>query len=313
MRGSFVLTSVLGTPPSPPPPGIGSIEPDTRGKTTIREILAAHRNSDTCNKCHRDIDPPGFALESFDPIGGFRTRYRANAGAGSATTFGFMNGRSYKDGPPGDASGVTADGRKFSGVIEFKRLLLDQKEPVARNSFQVPLVVQTDSSRVISVMIQDHFVVPKVDGVTGNHHNLSHHGQDQTKIEQLRRIESQFVKCFDSLLRQMKSTPESGSTLLDNTSILFGSNLGNANAHHARNLPILLAGGGFKHGQFITHDEVNNKPLCKLFVTMLNNAGVEAESFGQSTSALSWSASRHASMYAKDDYRSGLDRVGSDE
>ena len=68
-RGNFVLTSILGTPP--PPPTIGSIEPNTRGKTTIRQILAAHRNNETCNKCHREIDPPGFALESFDPIGGF--------------------------------------------------------------------------------------------------------------------------------------------------------------------------------------------------------------------------------------------------
>ena len=100
-------------------------------------------------------------------------------------------------------------------------------------------------------MIQDHYVVPKVDGVTGNHHNLSHHGQDGDKIKQLQKIEREIIGCFGSLVGQMKSKSESGSTLLDNTSILFGSNLGNANAHHARNLPIFLAGGGFKHGQFV--------------------------------------------------------------
>ena len=105
-RGNFVLTNFLGTPPSPPPPTIGSIEPDTRGKTTIREILAAHRDNDSCNKCHREIDPPGFALESFDPIGGFRTKYRANAAPSL-----FNPGRTFKDGLPVDASGVTAAGR----------------------------------------------------------------------------------------------------------------------------------------------------------------------------------------------------------
>jgi hypothetical protein len=150
----------------------------------------------------------------------------------------------------------------------------------------VPLIVQTDSSRVISVMIQDHFVVPKVDGVTGNHHNLSHHGQDETKIDQLQKIEGEIVDCFGSLLGQMKSKTESGSTLLDNTSVLFGSNLGNANAHHARNLPVFLAGGGYKHGQFVTNKK--GTPLSNLFVSMLNNTGIDTESFGQSTGSLSW-------------------------
>ena len=150
----------------------------------------------------------------------------------------------------------------------------------------VPLVIQSDSSRVVSVMIQDHFVVPKVEGVTGNHHNLSHHGQDPTKIAQLQRIETSIVSCFASLLSQMKSKPESGASLLDHTSVLFGSNLGNANAHHARNLPIFLAGGGYDHGQFVAARE--GTPLCNLFVRMLNDAGLDTESFGQSTSELSW-------------------------
>lgn len=148
----------------------------------------------------------------------------------------------------------------------------------------VPLIIQTDSSRVVSLMIQDHYVVPKVEGVTGNHHNLSHHGQDPGKIEQLQRIEAGIVGCFDSLLTQMKSKTESGRSLLDNTSVLFGSNLGNANAHHARNLPIFLAGGGFQHGQYVAHKE--GTPLCNLFVTMLQNMGIETERFGQSTGTL---------------------------
>ena len=150
----------------------------------------------------------------------------------------------------------------------------------------VPLIIQTDSSRVISIMVQDHFVVPKVDGVTGNHHNLSHHGQDKEKIEQLQKIEAGIVGCYGELLGNMKSRTESGNSLLDSTSILFGSNLGNANAHHANNLPVFLAGGGFKHGQYVKQKE--GTPLCNLFVSMLNQAGIEAEEFGQSDGSLSW-------------------------
>ena len=153
----------------------------------------------------------------------------------------------------------------------------------------VPLMVQTDSTRVVSIMVQDHYVVPQVEGVTGNHHNLSHHGQDRAKISQLEKIETGIVNCFGSLLGQMKSKSEAGSSLLDNTSILFGSNLGNANAHHARNLPIFLAGGGFKHGRYVRRDRANTTPLSNLFLTMLNGGmGLETESFGQSTGTLSW-------------------------
>ena len=72
-RGNFVLSTLLGLPPSPPPPGVGSIEPDTRGATTIREVLTKHQQIETCAVCHKRIDPPGFALESFDPVGNFRS------------------------------------------------------------------------------------------------------------------------------------------------------------------------------------------------------------------------------------------------
>jgi hypothetical protein len=131
MRGNFVLTNFLGTPPSPPPPDIGSIEPDTRGKTTIREILKAHREMESCNTCHREIDPPGFALESFDPIGGFRTRYRAEGG--TSEFGGFVTKNLPKQGPPVDSSGVTSDGKKFDGIEQFKQHLLGEKEQIARN------------------------------------------------------------------------------------------------------------------------------------------------------------------------------------
>ncbi len=133
-RGAFVLTTLLGTPPSSPPPDIGSIEPDTRGTTTIRETLDKHRNSAACASCHRQIDPPGFALESFDPIGGYRTRYRStDKGSHSGHQ---IRGRwihEYKLGRPVDSSGVTEDGKKFAGIQEYKRLLMTRAEDVARN------------------------------------------------------------------------------------------------------------------------------------------------------------------------------------
>ena len=133
-RGNFVLSNLLGTPPSPPPPNAGAIEPDTRGTTTIREELAAHRNVESCNRCHREIDPPGFALESFDPIGGFRTRYRST-GEGQLPDR-TLSGRSihkYSMGLPVDASGTTANGEPFSGIRDFKQLLLKQEDQIARH------------------------------------------------------------------------------------------------------------------------------------------------------------------------------------
>ena len=141
MRGNFVLANLLGTPPSPPPPGIGSIEPDTRGKTTIREILKAHRDIKTCAACHDEIDPPGFALESFDPIGGFRTYYRASGGKSKYN--GFVFNRPPKRGPKVDPSGTASDGSKFSDIREFKQLLLERREQIARNFVEKLLVYST--------------------------------------------------------------------------------------------------------------------------------------------------------------------------
>ena len=153
----------------------------------------------------------------------------------------------------------------------------------------IPLILATDSSRVVSVMIQDHQTVPKVEGVTADQHNLSHHGRDQGKIDQLKIVETEIVRRFGELLTALRGQNEGGGSLLDHTTLLFGSNLGNANSHVAVNLPILLAGGGFSHGKHVVHEGEHNAPLCNLFVTMLRSVGVEAESFGQSTGALTWS------------------------
>ena len=141
-RGNFVLTNLLGQPAPPPPESVTALEPDTRGATTIREQLAKHRNEPVCNSCHRVIDPPGFALESFDPIGGFRTHYRADGGSGT-TPDGFEYRMPYKQGLPVDASGVTADGEPFAGFEEYKRLLSRDVEQVARHLVSQLLVYST--------------------------------------------------------------------------------------------------------------------------------------------------------------------------
>jgi len=154
----------------------------------------------------------------------------------------------------------------------------------------IPLILETDSSRVVSLMIQDHGTVLNVPGVSIDQHGLSHHGQDESKIAQLKLIERELVAAFGELLTDLRGrTGADGASLLDSTMVLFGSNLGNANAHTASDLPILLAGGGFNHGQHIVHEGEENAPLCNLFVTMLQNMGVETDAFSQSTSALTWS------------------------
>ena len=150
----------------------------------------------------------------------------------------------------------------------------------------VPLIVQTDSSRVISIVIQHNHGMPQIAGVESEHHNLSHHGRDPKRIEQLLRIERAIMGCFDEFLTAMKTKREAGGTLLDNTLTLLGSNLGNASAHDPRNNPILLAGGGLKHGRYLAHDPKNNTPLCNLFLHMLNQMGLETENFSSSTGEL---------------------------
>jgi len=152
----------------------------------------------------------------------------------------------------------------------------------------IPLILQTDSSRVVTVMIQDHLVVPGIQGVTAEHHNLSHHGQDPEKIRQLKTIETEIMKCFAEFLKSMARPLEVAGRLLDHTSVLFGSNLGNANAHDPSNLPIILAGGSFDHGGYVAYSKRSNTPLCNLFVSLLNSMDIETDSFATSNGRLTW-------------------------
>ena len=130
LRGAWVLDRILGTPPPRPPAGVPSVEPDIRGATTIRSQLAKHRQLETCATCHVRIDPPGFALESFDVIGGWRENYRTT-GRGEDIK---IDGRRmpYLKGPKVDAADVMPDGAKFETIDEFKALLLRDKDQIAR-------------------------------------------------------------------------------------------------------------------------------------------------------------------------------------
>lgn len=152
----------------------------------------------------------------------------------------------------------------------------------------IPLVLETDSSRVISLMIQDHGVVLNGFDAVVDQHNLSHHGQDEQKIAHLRQVENEIVKTFAELLTSLSTRGDDGSSLLDTTTVLFGSNLGNANSHSAKDLPILVAGGPFSHGKHIVYDGETNEPLSNLFVTLLRTIGLEIDEFGHSSEALHW-------------------------
>ena len=121
-RGAWVATRLLGRTLPPPPPNVEAIDPDVRGATTVREQLEKHRSVESCSVCHRHIDPPGFALESFDVIGGRRDRYRA-----------LVDNRLKLDGPAVDASGRTVEGKAFRDLTEFKQILLAEPDRLARN------------------------------------------------------------------------------------------------------------------------------------------------------------------------------------
>jgi hypothetical protein len=144
----------------------------------------------------------------------------------------------------------------------------------------VKLALQTDSTRVISLAIRGQDIRPPIEGVSEDHHNVSHHGNDPKKIEQLKLIEREEMKALKDFLADLDGTREGDGSLLDATQVLVGSNLGSAAWHDTNNLPILLAGGGWKHGRHVAGDTKNNTPLGKLFVSMLRRFGVETDSFG---------------------------------
>jgi hypothetical protein len=151
------------------------------------------------------------------------------------------------------------------------------------------LAFETDSTRALTLMLNSVGTpVLQVEGatITDGYHNLSHHGKAQDKLDQLKIIDEWHMRLLAGLFAELKSVREGDARLLDRTMILYGSNLGDANAHSTNNLPVLFAGGGFRHGQHLAFDAQQNYPLPNLFVSMLHRMGIEANSFASSTGTM---------------------------
>ena len=153
------------------------------------------------------------------------------------------------------------------------------------------LAFESDSTRIVTLMV-DAFATPAFQlhenqNTTDGYHTLSHHGQVAEKLRQLEDADVQQMRLLRNLLAGLEAKGEAGRQLLDHTMVLYGSNMGDANTHDNSNLPILLAGGGFKHGQHLAFNREANTPLSNLFVSMLHRFGLEGESFGSSTGTLS--------------------------
>lgn len=150
----------------------------------------------------------------------------------------------------------------------------------------IHLALQTDSSRLVTLQLLGTSSVPPIQGVSQGHHDLSHHGQDPLKIAQLKVLELEKMKTLLTFFQQLRDTKEEGESLLDRTTVFFSSNLADASKHSVKNMPVLLAGGKFNHGQHLAFDENKNPPLCNLFVSMLQQMGIAADKFGSSTGTL---------------------------
>ncbi len=151
------------------------------------------------------------------------------------------------------------------------------------------LAFETDSTRAITLMLNS-VATPVVDipgeTITDSYHNLSHHGKTDEKLAQLKVLDEWHMKLLAKLFSDLQAVNEGGESLLDRTMILYGSNLGDANAHSTINLPTLFAGGGFRHGQHLAFDRAQNYPLPNLFVSMLQRMGLEEGKFASSTGTM---------------------------
>ncbi len=153
------------------------------------------------------------------------------------------------------------------------------------------LALETDSTRIVTLMV-DAFATPAFQiaasqKTINDYHNLSHHGNVAEKVAQLEAVDRRQMRLLKHLFERFSSVQDGATRLLDNTMVLYGSNMGDSNTHDNTNLPILLAGGGFKHGQHLVYDAENNTPLSNLFVSMLQRLGIPADTFGSSSGSLS--------------------------
>jgi len=148
------------------------------------------------------------------------------------------------------------------------------------------LALQTDSTRLVTIMLGGSTFAPPIPGITLGHHDLSHHGKEPTKLDQLKIVEVEQMKLLRDLLSKLQGMKEDGATVLDRTIVYLGSNLGDGSSHSIKNLPVFLAGGGFKHGQHLAFDPQNPPPLCNFYVTLLQRLGLQVDKFGTATGTL---------------------------
>lgn len=148
----------------------------------------------------------------------------------------------------------------------------------------IALALQTDSTRIATLEIGGDFL-PQNLGIDKSYHGLSHHGNDEAAIKHLIALETYQIEHFAKFLARLARMKDGDRTLLDSTAVLFGSGIGDANTHKNSDLPIVLAGGGYRHGEFkqLPSSGPNKVPLCNLFVDLAQRMGVETESFGSST------------------------------
>lgn len=199
----------------------------------------------------------------------------------------------------------------YTGVRELERRLLKSEEwerkPKVRVNAKPPrdirdnaaliektramfslakLAMQTDSTRLMSIYIHQNAVKPNIPGVSAGTHPLTHHGNQPEKLAELRLIEEAQFRELATLLDSLGETKTPSGTLLNETSVVYGTCMGNANAHQNNNLPVLLAGGGFRHGQHLALGGAHDYPLPNLFVSLLQRLGVETDRFATSSGTM---------------------------
>jgi Protein of unknown function (DUF1552) len=190
---------------------------------------------------------------------------------------------------------ISAEWEKKPRPTTTEKMPIDPKDPreymekVRLMYDMAHLAFATDSTRCITLMMDSvNSPAIEVEGktVSDGYHNLSHHGQNPDKLAQLERIDREHMKLLAGLYGKLKSHQDGAGTLLDHTMVLYGSNLGNANTHVTTNLPVIFAGGGFNHGQYLVFDRERNYPLPNLFVNVLHRFGIEADKFASSTGTM---------------------------
>ncbi len=171
--------------------------------------------------------------------------------------------------------------------IQDKKLIFEKLDLMLS---MAQLAFESDSTRIVTLMVDAFatpaFHLPGADNTTEGYHGLSHHGQAEEKVRQLAEADLEQMRLFKKLIQTLASKREDDARLLDRTMVLFGSNMGDANTHDNTNLPILLAGGGFKHGLHLAFKRDTNLPLSNLFLSLLHRLGVDSDQFGSSTGTL---------------------------